>query len=250
MLLHRYATEFTDDGSRALLPTLRMGFGVTTVTNRFVGTSLGIVDAAIPTWPAIAGDRTLGNSTVPAKQPLVKSVSGIKYAQFDGVDDALISSPTWTGYVGPPTVTLILRVRSIVAGKCAVLLGGGMLEMDTSGVLRCWWNGHPADGGGTTGLPRFLSTVPVDTSKFMVVSVTAPDGLDNHELSVGKTHVRDESGRTKRGVSQICLGGDNNTNVSAIDVVDVVGWDHVLTRVERETLVDSYKAIYPDLPFL
>jgi hypothetical protein len=255
MLIHRYLTEFSDDGSRATLPVVEMGVGLAGYSHRWKASTLaGIADGGvIQNWVDSIAGTTITSSN---QKPVMATVNGTRVIAFDGVDDELNGAPLGsTGYADPnnhKTVTFVVRIRSHVAGtaKGIANLGGGCLEMDaTSGMLRArtWFN---ASGAGGTSQGNTLNQTSLFDQKFAVISVVAThDGL--HELSVGKNHAAGVNPQVpQNGMNALAIGRSTPGSFAAMDLVEVLTWPAELTRAERDKVDTGLKLNYPSLTFV
>ncbi|QFG10548.1 hypothetical protein HWC68_gp05 [Gordonia phage Gibbin] len=255
MLIRKYSQEFADDGNRASLPILEMGFGINPPTYRWRSVNHpGDNGDAVTLWTddKLAAQLT-HYATVPTSTPVVATTNGVKVLKLDGVDDQLRWGGPAFAEESTQAVTLLARITNWSAGATPDLmfLNGGVIELNQTAPPRLgsWFNGSPADGGVTTTAGVITNPQDLSTSVFVPITICArPDGID-HELTVGKTHQAFTEGRTKRGIANLRIGTGASGFVG-LELVEAIIWGRYLSRAEREKLPTAFKLMYPSLPML
>jgi hypothetical protein len=254
MFLHRYSKSFDDTGNLATLPKISLGLGVSGYRERWRSSDLSVGEITGNWVDAISGS-VLNN----VGEPMVEVNSGgIKEVRVDGVNDAL-DLPTGIWYNGdqvytniPESITFLMNVPALPASgqiKGIANFGGGCLEINqATGKFRVWANGSPVDGGSGSGTGNYEHPTVVDTSKYYVITISGVnDSNSGWEITVNKEHFAWPDTRTKRGLYDLYLGRGTSTNYFRSNTVEILAFDRVLTRTEKESLYDGFKLNYPEL---
>lgn len=188
------------------------------------------VGKAVPRLTEMSGAGPALTQSVTAKQPTLRQAGGIRYLEFDGVDDALAAPGD---IPGPVTFAVLARYRAATAPNWPVLTLrtnlNGMFSLNTSGTMTAYaGNALNAPGSPGAGWHVFLATF---------------NGAD----SVARMDGGEATGNTGPMLdsNSIMLGTGAASGVFVqLDVAEVLVWNRALSASERAKVATDLRSAY------